>query len=195
VADATTTLHLQQGPLESATKTYVVYPDRFRVEAKLGETNAVQVFNAGDAWMTNPSGTQTAPPPVRDEFAAGVRRDMIPLLIGAVEGTLAAKMLPEEGQGGRALRVLEISGNGLPPVRLYVDAGGLVVKQRFSRLGPDGKPMDAEESFSNYRDVDGIKVPFTAELTHNGRPVLTRELTDVKFNTTIDLKLFERPSM
>jgi hypothetical protein len=53
--------------------------------------------------------------------------------------------------------------------------------------------MQVEEAFSDYRDVAGIKVPFTAELTHNGRAVLTRTLTAVNFNAPVDSQLFTRP--
>jgi zinc protease len=194
VAEAKTTLQMQQGPLESMTRTYVVYPDKFRVDATVGEATVVQVYNAGEAWMTDPNGTREAPAPMKAEFAASVRRDLIPLLIAAAEGRLPVKLLPEEGSGGRALRVLEIGGEGVSPVRLYLDAAGLVVKQSFVRDAPGGMRMTAEESFSDYRDVDGIKVPFTAELTHDGRTVLTRVLTDVKFNSDVDLSLFSRPA-
>jgi zinc protease len=194
VAEAKTTFRMQQGPLESTTKTYVVYPDKFRVDAAVGPANVVQVYNSGEAWMTDPNGTREAPAPMKAEFAASVNRDMIPLLVAAAEGKLLTKLLPDEGRDGRALRVLEISGEGVPAVRLYVDSAGLIVRQAFPRPGPDGRELQAEEAFSDYRDVGGIKVPFVAELMHNGRPVLTRTLTDVKFNTPVDLKLFSRPT-
>ncbi len=194
LAEARTTLHMQERALESTTKTFVIYPDKFRVDATVGDAEIMQVYNAGDAWVKDPSGaTMEAPAPMKKEFAASVRRDMIPLLIAAAEGTLNARVLPEEGRDGRTLRVLEISGEGMAPVRLYVDAKGLVAKQMFEMQGPEGKPMKAEESFSDYRSVDGIQVPFTAEVMHDGRPVLTRSLTSVKFNTAIDVKLFARP--
>ncbi len=118
VAEAKTTFRMQQGPLESTTKTYVVYPDKFRVDAAVAGANVVQVYNAGDAWMTDPNGTHDAPAPMKAEFASSVRRDMIPLLVAAAEGKLTTKLLPEEGRDGRALRVLEISGEGVMPVRL-----------------------------------------------------------------------------
>jgi zinc protease len=194
VADATTTFRLQQGALDSQTKTYVVYPDKFRVDAVVGEANVVQVFNAGDAWMTNPAGTMDAPAPVKESFASSVRRDIIPLLIGAAEGQLTTKLLPEEGRDGKTFKVVEVSGEGLRPVRLYVDTEGLVVRQTYSTPGPDGKEMQTEETFSDYRAIDGIKVPFKADLVQNGRPILTRTLTSVKFNETIDPKLFARPT-
>jgi zinc protease len=193
VAEAKTTFRMQQGPLESTTKTYVVYPDKFRVDAAVAGANVVQVYNSGDAWMTDPNGTHEAPAPMKAEFAASVRRDMIPLLVAAAEGKLTATLLSEEGRDGRALRVLEISGEGVAPVRLSVDASNLVVRQSFSRPGPEGGQMQVEETFSDYRDVDGIKVPFTAELTHNGRVVLTRTITDVTFNAPVDPQLFTRP--
>lgn len=194
VADAKTTFRMQQGPLESMTKTYVVYPDKFRVDASVGGADVIQVYNAGDAWMKDPAGTRDAPAPIREDFAASVRRDMIPLLIGAAEGKLVAKALLEEGRDGRTLQVVEVSGEGVTAVRLYVDAAGLIVRQTFSRPGPDGKSMQAEESFSDYRRVEGVQVPFTAEVLLNGQPILTRTLTEVKFNTTVDPKLFERPA-
>jgi zinc protease len=193
VADAKTTFRMQERTLESMTKTYVVYPDKFRVDAMLGDAEVLQVYNSGDAWVKDPSGLHDAPAPMKEDFAASVKRDLIPLLIAAAEGTLSARLLPEEGRDGRALRVLEISGEGVAPVRLYADAAGLVVRQRFSRAGPDGGTMQAEETFSDYRPVDGIQVPFTAEVSIDGRPVLTRTLTEVKFNTAVDPKLFSRP--
>jgi len=47
---------------------------------------------------------------MREDFAASVRRDTIPMLIAAAENKLAVRVLPEEGRDGRTLRVLEISG-------------------------------------------------------------------------------------
>jgi zinc protease len=192
IADAKTTFRMEQGPLESMTKTYVVYPDKFRVDAKLGEADVQQVYNNGSAWMKDPNGVHEAPPPIRDDFAASVRRDLIPLLVGAAEGKFTAKAL-EEGRDGKVTRILEISGEGVKPVRLYIDANGLVARQSFETSGPEGKPVTAEEAFSDYRAVDGIQVPFTAEVLREGRAILTRTLTSVKFNEPIDEKLFAKP--
>ena len=69
VADAETTFQMPQGPLASMTKTYVAYPDRFRVDATVGAAQVVQVYNAGAAWVKDPSGVHEAPPPMRDDFA------------------------------------------------------------------------------------------------------------------------------
>ena len=193
VAEASTTFRMEQGELESNTKTYVVYPDKFRVDATIAGADIVQVYNAGEAWMREPGGVRDAPPPMAAEFAASVRRDMIPLLIGVAEGRLKAKVLPEEGRDGASLRVVEVTGGDMSPVRLFIDEKGLIARQSFAAAGPDGRTMQAEEVFSDYRAVDGVQVPFTAEVLRNGQPILTRVLTSVEFNTDIPDDLFTRP--
>jgi zinc protease len=193
VADADTTFRLEQGPISSGTKTYVVYPDKFRVDASLAGAEIVQVYNAGDAWMKDPMGLREAPAGMRDEFAAGVRRDTIPLLIAAAEGSLSVRALPEEGKDGTVLKIVEITGDKFPPVKLYIDSQHLIARQAFSAQGADGRSVLAEEAFSDYRTVDGVRVPFKAEVMRNGKTILERTLKDVKFNTEIDPKLFARP--
>ncbi|MBI4262841.1 MAG: insulinase family protein [Acidobacteria bacterium] len=193
VAEAETTFRMVQGTLASATRTYVAYPDKFRVDATLDGAEVIQVFNAGQAWQRDPGGVRDAPAPLRDEFASSVRRDTIPLLIAAAEGRLAVRALPEEGRDGQVLEAIEISGERLDPVTLYADAQHLIARQAFATTRPDGRPIRAEEIFSDYRRVDGIQVPFKAELLHDGRPILSRTLTGVTLNSPLDDGLFTRP--
>ena len=192
-AEAKTTFRMEQGPLESMTKTYIAYPDKFRVDANVAGAEVIQVYNSGQAWQRDPNGVREAPEPMRQEFTASVRRDMFPLLIAAAEGTLATKLLPEEGRDGKVLRVAEVSGEGVPPVRLYIDPSYQVVRQTFATTGPDGRPVQAEEVFSDYRPVEGIQVPFRAEVLRDGKPILERTLTQVQFNTELASTLFTRP--
>jgi zinc protease len=193
VAEADTVLQMQQGPVSSSTKTYISYPDKFRVDATLAGAEVVQVYNAGDAWARDPAGVHEAPPAMRDDFAASVRRDTIPLLIGAAEGRLAVRLLEEEGQDGRAVRVLEISGRQVDPVKLYIDRDFSIARQSFLTAGPSGRAVRAEEVFSDYRSISGVRVPFQAQLLQDGRPVLTRTLRSVLINTALADSLFARP--
>jgi hypothetical protein len=78
-------------------------------------------------------------------------------------------------------------------VKLYVDAQNLIARQAFSISGPDGRALQAVEVYSDYRPVEGVQVPFMAELHHNGRPILSRTLTKVAINTPVDNSLFSRP--
>jgi hypothetical protein len=193
VAEADTTFQMDRGTLPSATKTYVGYPDRFRVEALVDGAGVVQVFSRGQAWVEDPGGVRDLPPSLRDEFAASLRRDMIHMLVEASEGRLTARTLPEETSEGRVYRALEISGPSFPTMRLLIDPQGLIARQSFSAPMPDGRTASVEETFSDYRVVDGIRMPFRAELRRDERVMLTRVLKNVSLNDPLDDRLFAHP--
>ena len=194
VADADTVFQMEKGPLPSTTRTYVLYPDKFRVDAKVTGVDAVQVYNSGARRGCGiPPALHEPPAPIRDDFANSVRRDTIPMLIAAAEGRYSVRLLAEEGREGRVLRVLEISGDQLQPVRLFIDPQGQIVRQAFASPAPGGRTVQVEEVFSDYRKVEGVLVPYKAELVHDGRPILTRTLRSVVLNSPVDEKLFVRP--
>jgi zinc protease len=194
VAEAETTLQMQQGTLPSKTRTYISYPDKVRVDAEVNGAETTQVYSAGTAWLKSPAGVQDAPQAMTAEMAASVRRDTIPLLVDAAEGRLTVRTLPDQkGRDGRSLRVLELSGEGLDRVRLYVDDQMLVVGQAYTRADPTGRQLLSEEMFSDYRQVNGLNVPFEAQLLLNGQAVLKRTLTNVVINEPIAETTFARP--
>jgi hypothetical protein len=192
-ADTITTFQLQQGTLPSTTRTYIVYPDKFRVDAKVADAETVQVFNAGKAWMSTPKGVQDAPPAMAADFAKSVRRDIIPMLIDASEGRLTVRKLADQtSRDGQPVQVLEISGAQLDRVRLFIDTRMLIVGQAFSTPSPESKPILNEEVFSDYRTVNGIRVPFEAQLLQNGQPIMKRTITNISFNAPVPDSLFNR---
>ena len=80
VVDADMSVMTARGPTIIPTKTYVVYPDKFRVDATFAAQQSVQAYNSGTAWVKDPAGVSAAPPAMRNDFAATVRRDTFPLL-------------------------------------------------------------------------------------------------------------------
>jgi zinc protease len=193
VVDADMSVNTVRGPTTIPTKTYVVYPDKFRVDATFAGQQTIQAYNSGSAWVKDPAGVSAAPAAMRDDFAATVRRDTFPLLIAAAEGRLTLRLLPDETKDGATVKVVEVSGNGLNPVRLYIDRDYRIVRQTYSTPGPDGRPAQAEELFSDYRKVNGIDVPFKAAVLRNGQQILERTLKSVTFNSTVDPMLFQQP--
>jgi len=200
VADAQTRVLTPQNPIASTTRTYVSYPDRFRVDATIPDPSGagravevVQTYNGGNAWIKDPAGVHEPPPEMLGDFASSVRRDTFPLLINAVEGRLTVRRLPDEGSGPTAVRVLEIRGQNLDPIRLYINQDLLIARQSYSVPDQNGRPAATEETFADYRTVDGIKVPFDTQLSRAGSPTIRRTLTKVSFNTPIPAAQFDRP--
>jgi hypothetical protein len=181
--------------LKGITKTYIAYPDRFRVDAEISGAQTTQVFNSGSAWVKSPAGIQDAPPAMAADFAASVRRDIIPLLIEAAEGRVTVRKLTDQtARDGRPVQVLELSGPQLDRVRLFVDPQMLIVGQAYTTPGPQSRSILSEELFSDYRFINGIRVPFETQLLQNGQVVITRTITKVTFNEHVPDTLFNRPS-
>ena len=197
VAETVTAFQMQQGTMTSTTKTYIAYPDRFRVDAEVNGDHTSQVYNAGKAWVKGPNGVQDAPPPMTAEFGASVRRDITTLLIDAAAGRLTVRKLTDQlGTNGRMVQVLEVSGPQLDRVRLMIDDLMMIVGQAYSTPGPPGdqsRPLITEEVFSDYRAVNGVRVPFEAQLFQNGQPILKRTITRVSFNEALSDSVFSKP--
>jgi zinc protease len=192
IADEDRTIVTPSGRTPLPTKTYVVYPDKFRVDSVLAGQQVVHAYNAGEAWVKDLGGVSAAPAAMRNDFAATARRDTYPLLIAAAEGRLVLRILDEAKRDGE-LKVLEVSGENLAATRLYIDANFRIARQSYTASGPDGLPMKIEEIFTDYRAVDSVSVPFKASVLSNGRLIIERTIKSVSFNTRIDEKLFDQP--
>ena len=78
--------------------------------------------------------------------------------------------------------------------QLYFDAEtGLLVRRVSSIATPVGN-IPEQVDFEDYRDVDGVKMPFTVKVSSVDQFYsVTRKFTDIKVNVAIDEKRFNKP--
>ena len=174
------------------TITSIQYPGSFRSESKTPAGPLVQVFHNGGFWVSDARGAREQPAPVANEMRANVQRDSIGLLIALLDKRLAAARVPDIQIAGRSMPAVEVKGPAMPPLTLIFDpATALIVRQRYRVVtAPGAAPVDTEEEFSDFRDVGGIKVPFTAVVRVNGAVTLTRVARSVEYNVALDPALF-----
>ncbi len=122
---------------------------------------------------------------MRAEFAQGLRRDWIALILAVADNRVLGRTRPDEkGLAGRPLRVVEVWSGDLAPVRVAIDAEThLLTWISYETAGPAGR-VTVKESFDDYRDVKGIRIPFTAVVRRDDSLMLERTLTDVQINVT-----------
>lgn len=173
--------------------TIIRYPSAFRIEASTPAGRLIQVFNAGKYWVQDRSGIHDAPESMAALIRGNVQRDTIPLLLALNDGKVSAS-LGEIAEAGRKLPVLEVSLPGSTPLTLVFDpATTLLARSKYRMPGPSGD-VNVEEIYSNYRDVHGLKVPFTTEVRRDGAPAVQRTLRTFEFNVPIDPVIFNKPS-
>lgn len=78
--------------------------------------------------------------------------------------------------------------------RIWFDATtGLAVRRVITVDSPVGR-IPTQTDFEDYRDVNGVKVPFTVKVSSvNGGQNATRKYTAIDFGKPVDEKLFEAP--
>jgi len=193
IVKQTLTTDSPQGQATAETSNYIQYPDRFRIVTDAPNGTMVQASDGKVVWMTDPRGLHDAPEPLVREFRTALRRDPIALLVAAKAGKLTTRLLPEVKEGGGAASLLlEFAAPDLNPIVLEVDRETHLIRKQSYRADAPGRPL-VEESFSDYRPIDGIQIAFRAS-RKSGPLVVERRVTDVKINTPVEPALFTRPA-
>ena len=137
-------------------------------------------------------GVKPQPAPVADEVRASLQRDAILMLLGLHDGKLSATRLPDVSEGGRALPAIEVTSRAMAPVSVLFDPGTTLISGlRYTDAARGGAKV--EEAFSDYRDVNGLKVAFRATVSRDGTPFLRRVVHRFESNVPLDATLFTRP--
>jgi zinc protease len=194
--EATTVVASEGARTEFASTTFIRYPSAFRSDAQLPAGRLVQVFNGGFSWIQDASGVHDAPPAMAEQMRGAVQRDSVLLLLALADGKLAARRVADVTDASRTLPAIEVALPGTLPITLLFDpATGLILKARYrvNDAGPD-RAVSAEESYSDYRDVHGLKVAFATEVRREGAPALSRTLRSYEINVPLDSTLFVKPS-
>ena len=168
--------------------TSIEYPGRYRIDAETPRGKFSQVYADGRYWIQDDRGTSELPPEARGPIQASVQRDMIPLLVKAATGKLVVRDIDSDDP---VLAALEISGEGMSPLTLLINRdNGLIEKVRYV-VDSEGR---SEEAYSDYRNVDGIQVPFHTVVRRAGVMPLERDVKTVRFNVALPAGLFTKPS-
>jgi len=187
-AEGTMTAASVRGPIPFSVVTSIEYPDRFRVDADTPAGKVTQVYAGGRYWIEDARGTNELPESARGQIQGSVQRDIVRVLVGAAAGTLIVREVDADDPSQSAL---EISGAGMSPLTLFVNRdNGLIEKARYV-VEPDGR---SEEIYSDYRNVEGIQVPFHTVVRRAGVPAIERDVRKIHFNVTLPPGLFVKPS-
>ena len=174
--------------------TIIRYPAAFRMEASTPRGRLVQVFSAGKYWVEDKNGVHEAPDTMAEQIRGSVQRDTVPLLLALADGKLAAKFI-DASDAGRKMPALEVALPGSTPLTLIFDPETTLLARARYRLGnPGAAEIDVEETYSDYRDVNGLKVAFKTELRRDGAPSVIRAVRTFEFNVPVDSALFNKPS-
>ena len=181
-----------EGTRSVSAVTYVRYPGQFRMDARGPEGLVVQTFDNGVVWVADDSGPREAPPQFAGILKAGVQRDIVAMLLALNDNRVRSRRGADVLIAGKAVPSLEVETEPAGRITLLFDPDtGLLLSQRYG--GSSGNPA-TEETFLDYRDVQGMKVAFRIRVRIEGQPPIERVTQTIEFNVPVDPALFSKPA-
>lgn len=191
VVDAT--ISMGGNTMDVGVKDVIVYPDKEHQEMSMPMGQVVQVVAGDRAWMVTPQGAQDAPESMRNEMKLSIDRDPVRLLQMAAAGDVSVQFVGEEETDGKSAKVVLLSRGDDLAVKVYVDPETHLPLKRTYQGNAMGRPAKIVEVFDDWREVDGIRIPFRTVTYADDQKFVEATVSEATVNPEVEAALFEKP--
>lgn len=183
-----------QGAMQIQSKGFIKLPQQLRYELTLPFGTMVQALSGdGSGFVVTPQGSQAMPASQVAQLEAAILRLPVALLQHRDDPGFEAVALEDGELDGEPIKRLHVSFDGHQQT-LGIDAEtGHVLSIEYRGTGFTGAPGDLRQVFSDYRQVEGVMMPFASTTTFDGQPMFDGVNTNVEINGDIDDGLFVKP--
>ena len=182
------------GMMTADQTTRIILPDVFRQEMQL-PFGPVVIFAAGDSgWMKGPQGEMPLAGAALKQAQGALFRVRESLLLSDRDAERTVNFVESSELEGKAVDVIEVSADESLSVKLWIDsASGDVLKTAYAGAAMSGAPAEVEEIFSDYREVDGIRVPFQTKILQNGKDFAELTVSEASYNSGLEKEALAKP--
>ncbi len=151
-----------------------VAPGAFRQDQILPFGTIIAFSDGKSGWLAlpPPQGLRPMPPPVLKQAQGEIFRQWLTLILSDRDSSRTVNAVGpnavEISAGGESVRV-EFDDSGLPARQIYKEGAA-----------------DVKEAYSDWRDVDGIKLPFKAAIEQNGKKMADVSVSEIKLNSGLN---------
>lgn len=166
-------------------------PDKFRVMFVSPQGQMERGFNGSAGWEKNARGISDLSGPQLAEMKSGFTlfRDI------KLKEQFTRMNLRREKLDGKDVNVITGSALNGKRERLYFDAETGLLLRRVSYLQTPIGVIPEQSDYEDYRDVDGVKIPFTIKTAAiEDFSTGTRKFTEIKINAPLDNASFNKPA-
>jgi zinc protease len=192
VSKAEAKISTPQGEFAVGNETTIKYPNKIvnRLRVPFGEI--VQAYDGKAGWVKSPQGTLDLSADDVKELENAITGDLVSLLGNFEAGSYQAQFLEEATIDGRRANVVLVTTPGQQAIKLYLDAETNMVTRKSFRSKEGGAPSENEETYSDYREVSGLRLPFKRSIKRNGKPFAEASITELKINSGVDDGVFAK---
>lgn len=173
-------------------------PMKSRLDASIQGMTLTHAYDGQNGWQINPFGGSGTPEPLGADDLKQIQEDADfegPLVDYKQKGNTVHLMGKENIEGADAYHLQVILKNG--DVRnLYIDANTFLVAKMAGKTVVQGTEVEMETKFTDYREVQGIKFPFSIDQhTSDGQfPGQKITFQKVEVNLPVEDSFFKAPA-
>jgi outer membrane lipoprotein-sorting protein len=200
ISNGTITLTTPVGDLKGTIELYQKRPNKTRTLIKIdaaaiggGQITSDQRFDGTSGYVIDSfNGNRDI---TGDQLEAMKAGSFPTPFLNYKETGMTATLGPNEKVGGRDAYVVQLTPKAGPGVKAFFDAENfMLVRTTITINVPQlGGPIDQVVEFSDFRDVDGLKIPYATKSSNPVQAVVAT-VTEVKQNTEIDDSSFAKPA-
>jgi len=169
----------------------LVVPDKLRLEVSIPaiSQSMIMTIATDGVWQSAGADTRVLPDDVANQARSGLWREHDLILLRHLEpGTVVQATGKEKIGAGTFDTVVIREASGANETKIYLDPK----THRIVRLGYQQNGAGAYEQYADYRQVDGIWLPFRQRAEGGGQS-FDVTMTDIQVNGPIDESVFTKP--
>jgi len=183
--------HMTVQGMDGTLTMYGRRPNLTRQEISVSGQVIINAFDGTTPWLINPLTGSSAPIIISGPQADAIRDQSDfdgPLVDYRTKG-YTIELVGLETMNGKKVQHLKLTGKNKPVQHCYLD-NDTGLEAKIVTESPAGQ---LEQELSDYRDVDGLKVPFSIRTLSNGAVMGQITVDKVELNPTLDDSLFKMP--
>jgi YHS domain-containing protein len=180
----------------------IVFPDRIRMEQSIPDfrdrsvtMRQTLVMLPSEEFGLGSRGVFNVQKSFRDSEEKRIRRQPLFLLRARQQQRFKAVALAKGKIGGAEFERVLVTWEGASYALGIDSVTGRILNLSYKRRGQQGNFGEFVQTFSDFRDVDGLTLPFKVTATFDGQPWKDQSSTveTIVVNGSVDPALFEKP--
>lgn len=185
---------IQQG-METDFTMFQKQPNFMRIEVDIQGASMVQAYDGQIAWYTAPWTGTTDPIEMTGFQLESIKRqaDFDGMLYNYEEKGYTTELIgKEEMEGTEVYKIKQTDQDGNIFYH-FIDADNYVLLKMNASIKADESQIESETLFSNYKEKDGMVLPYNMESRMNGQTISQINMEEYFFDIEIDDSIFAMP--
>lgn len=182
------------GSMAVKQKVQYIFPSLIRQENELPFGKIVVYSDGRTGWLKHPQGQTPLPGPQLQQVRGELFRLTEMLLLSDRDSTRTVNFARKDKVGDREADVIEIGAQDGLQVEVWVDAAsGTILKKGYKGEAMAGPQAKVEEVYEDFREVNGVRVPFKTVVFQNGKKFAESQCTEFQYNTGLKAEDLAKP--